>query len=69
MATDNPDFELGDEYTGPAVTESGKVINTDDGTYVEGGVRYVWTGKGDNFAPEGGWSTPTAAQDLSLIHI
>ena len=33
MATDNPDFELGDEYTGPAVTRSGKVINTDDGTY------------------------------------
>ena len=56
MATDNPDFELGDEYTGPAVTRSGKVINTDDGTYVEGGVRYIWTGKEDFFKPEGGWS-------------
>lgn len=67
MATDNPDFELGDEYTGPAVTESGKVINTDDGTYVEGGVRYVWTGVGDNFMPEGGWGdTPEqlAADEL-----
>jgi hypothetical protein len=53
---DNPDFELGDEYTGPAVTDNGKVINTADGTYVEGGVRYVWTGTGDNFIPEGGWS-------------
>lgn len=67
MATDNPDFELGDEYTGPDETKSGKVINTDDGTYVEGGVRYIWTGEGDNFAPEGGWSdTPEqlAADDL-----
>ena len=53
---DNPDFELGDEYTGPAVTSQGKVINTADGSYVEGGVRYVWTGTGDNFIPEGGWS-------------
>ena len=50
------DFELGDEYTGPAVTADGRVINTADGTYVQGGVRYVWTGEGDNFAPEGGWS-------------
>ena len=67
MATDNPDFELGDEYTGPAVTADGRVINTDDGTYVEGGVRYVWTGEGDNFMPEGGWSdTPEqlAADEL-----
>jgi hypothetical protein len=64
---DNPDFELGDEYTGPAVTSKGKVINTADGTYVEGGVRYVWTGEGDNFIPEGGWSdTPEqlAANEL-----
>ena len=61
MAVDNPDFKLGDEYTGPAKTDSGKVINTKDGTFVEGGVRYVWTGKDDNFAPEGGWGATTFA--------
>jgi hypothetical protein len=63
----NPDFKLGDEYTGPAVTADGRVINTADGTYVQGGVRYVWTGEGDNFMPEGGWSdTPEqlAADEL-----
>ena len=39
---DNPNFEFGkDPYTGPAVTSQGKVINTADGSYVEGGVRYV----------------------------
>ena len=65
---DNPDFKLGDEYTGPAKTDSGKVINMKDGTFVEGtdaqgkGIRYVWTGVGDNFAPEGGWGATTDAQ-------
>jgi hypothetical protein len=57
MATDNPDFEFGkDPYTGPDVTSQGKVINTADGSYVEGGVRYIWTGEKDFFRPEGGWS-------------
>ena len=62
MATDNPNFKLGDPYTGPAVTGLGKVINTNDGTFVEGGVRYVWTGVSDNFAPEGGWGPATTGQ-------
>ena len=65
MATDNPNFQLGDPYTGPAVTGLGKVINMDDGTFVEGGVRYVWTGVGDNFAPEGGWGPTTTGQASS----
>jgi len=59
---DNPDFELGDEYTGPTRGLRGEVINMADGTFMEGGVRYVWTGKGSNFAPEGGWSMATNAQ-------
>ena len=64
---DNPDFKLGDKYTGPAVTKSkrgrpGKVINQKDGTFVEGNVRYIWTGVGDNFVPEGGWGATTKAQ-------
>ena len=53
---DNPNFKLGDEYTGPARGSRGEVINQKDGTFVEGGVRYVWTGQGNFFEPEGGWS-------------
>tara|TARA_R110000824_G_scaffold343223_3_gene529816 strand:+ start:15655 stop:16971 length:1317 start_codon:yes stop_codon:yes gene_type:complete len=53
---DNPNFKLGDEYTGPARGSRGEVINQKDGTFVEGGVRYVWTGQGNFFKPEGGWS-------------
>jgi hypothetical protein len=58
MATkNNPNFEFGkDPYTGPDVTSQGKVINKADGSYVEGGVRYIWTGEEDFFRPEGGWS-------------
>ena len=63
-------FELGDPYTGKEFTSQGKKVNMADGTYVEGGVRYIYTGEDDKagnplFAPEGGWSTPTAAQEAA----
>ncbi len=62
---DDLDFEFGkDPYTGPDVTSQGKVINKADGSYVEGGVRYIWTGEKDYFIPEGGWSD-TAQQEAS----
>ena len=60
-------FDLGDEYTGPKKLKTGKVINMDDGTYVEGGVRYIWTGEGENFIPEGGWGAATPAQIASDV--
>ena len=60
-------FELGDEYTGPKKLKTGKVINMDDGTYVEGGVRYIWTGEGENFIPEGGWGAATPDQIASDV--
>ena len=55
------DFDLGDPYTGKEFTRQGKKVNMDDGTYVEGGVRYLYTGEDDPdgfplFMPEGGWS-------------
>jgi len=55
------DFDLGDPYTGKEFTRQGKKVNMDDGTYVEGGVRYLYTGEDDPdgfplFVPEGGWS-------------
>ena len=63
-------FELGDTYTGKEFTSQGKKVNMADGTYVEGGVRYIYTGEDDEagnplFAPEGGWGTPTAGQEAS----